>query len=529
MPNINNWVVLHKLRPNFVATIKLVCIFGESGNEVIIVTKDDNVFAFGYNKYGCLGLGHNNPIQEPTRLEELCYKEIASIAYCGYYVIAFTANGDIYSWGYNNNGELGIGTTVNSNRPNLIDGLVGKRIVDISCGYDHSLALTATGDVYSWGDNSYGQLGNGNNFDIQSVPHKVKGFDSQEVIQISCGYYHSMAITKAGHVYGWGYNSEGELGLGNDISQTIPTKINIMNGVIINKVVCGQYHSLLLSTDGDIYAFGCNQFGQIGNGNKMNQNFPYKIITGNKFSDIGSHPLSSISVAGSQTTGSCYVWGDCEPEAITVPRETPLQSLHDIFSFYSKRKITYKPIHFDERPSVNPLVDCMRKAFNEIESSDFRFKINNKFIYAHKAILRIRCEHFRSMFSEHWSEAETSEIEINIFSYNVFYSFIKYIYTNTVEIRLDDAVELYDLANSYCEDDLKEKCAQIIKNQISVQNAITLYASAVKYNSQELETFCVKFAANNLNDVCMTTAFDEIEPNLCKRFMKTSAKFRAFK
>ena len=66
MPNINNWIVLHKLRPNFIVNIKLVCIFGESGNEVIIVTKDDNVFAFGNNKYGCLGLGHNNPIQVET-------------------------------------------------------------------------------------------------------------------------------------------------------------------------------------------------------------------------------------------------------------------------------------------------------------------------------------------------------------------------------------------------------------------------------------------------------------------------------
>ena len=158
-----------------------------------------------------------------------------------------------------------------------------------------------------------------------------------------------------------------------------------------------------------------------------------------------------------------------------------------------------------------------------------RFKIQNKFIYAHKSILRIRCEHFRSMFSEHWSESETSEIEINIYSFNVYYSFIKYIYTNCVDIRLEDAVELYDLANSYCEEDLKQKCTQIIKNEITVQNAFSLYSSAVKYNLQDLEHFCLKFAAYNLNDVCMTTAFDDIDSELCKRFMKTSAKLRAFK
>ena len=156
------------------------------------------------------------------------------------------------------------------------------------------------------------------------------------------------------------------------MNQTIPVRINVYNGVAIKKVVCGQYHSLLLSSDGDIYAFGCNQFGQIGNGNKMNQNYPYKIISGTKFADIGSHPLSSISVAISHNSGNCLVWGECEPEVMTTPRETPLQSFHDVFSIYSKRKITYKPIHFDEKPTVNPIVESLRKAFNDFELSDFR-------------------------------------------------------------------------------------------------------------------------------------------------------------
>ena len=133
------------------------------------------------------------------------------------------------------------------------------------------------------------------------------------------------------------------------------------------------------------------------------------------------------------------------------------------------------------------------------------------------------------MFSEHWSESETSEIEIDIYSYSVYYSFVKYLYTNTVDIGLSDAIELYDLANSYCEDDLKDKCVELIKSQITVDNAFALYSSSVKYKSKQLENFCLKFAANNLNDVCLTEAFDQIEANLCKRFMKASAKLRAFK
>lgn len=139
MANITNWTVLHKLKSQFVANIKFVCIFGETGNEVLITTKDDNVFAFGNNKNGCLGLGNDTSIQKPTKVVELCGKQIINITYGYSHVLAITKSGDIYSWGYNDFGQLGNGTTINNNKPKV-------RIVIKSYGIFVNFMLYFEGD-----------------------------------------------------------------------------------------------------------------------------------------------------------------------------------------------------------------------------------------------------------------------------------------------------------------------------------------------------------------------------------------------
>ena len=81
--------------------IKFFCVFGDNENDVIFVTNDDKVYAFGDNKYGCLGLGHNNRVNEPNIVNELCGQQIVDISYGWYYVIALTKYGKCYSWGCN--------------------------------------------------------------------------------------------------------------------------------------------------------------------------------------------------------------------------------------------------------------------------------------------------------------------------------------------------------------------------------------------------------------------------------------------
>jgi alpha-tubulin suppressor-like RCC1 family protein len=119
----------------------------------------------------------------------------------------------VYCWASNDWGFLGIGSQDESfHKPILNQYLNNEFVIDISCGAYHSLVLTNCGEVYAWGDNEWGQIGNGCNKD-QLKPIKVKGFNNERVVMISCGYYHSMALTECGHVYSWGRDDCGQLGV----------------------------------------------------------------------------------------------------------------------------------------------------------------------------------------------------------------------------------------------------------------------------------------------------------------------------
>jgi alpha-tubulin suppressor-like RCC1 family protein len=150
MCSITLWPILHQMKPQFVSNIKFICIVSESGNNVIIGTKNDKVFSFGDNEYGCLGLGHNNAVKEPQIINELCDQQIIDISYGDYHVLALTKSGKCFSWGRNSYGQLGNRTQTNDNKPKLINALLNEIVVQIACGWRYSFVLTKCGDIWFW-------------------------------------------------------------------------------------------------------------------------------------------------------------------------------------------------------------------------------------------------------------------------------------------------------------------------------------------------------------------------------------------
>ncbi|CAG2168303.1 unnamed protein product [Oppiella nova] len=330
-----NYKLLRKLKPEFIKSIKTVSVFGRYGTDVLIVTKDDKVFAFGENRNGCLGLGTNKPVAEPTLVNELCDKKVVRFAFGYRHVLVLTKTGQLFSYGYNEFGQLANRTTIDCYVPKLIliNELMRHFIDDISCGAFHSLALTRTGLVYAWGFNFWGQLGNGNNCN-QLIPLQVRAINREVVVAIDCGHHQSVVLTKSGHVYAWGHNAFGQLGIGcTDRFRNIPTKVLVTSDdILVTKIVCGQNHCLLLTIDGHIYAFGCNYFGQIGNDTKTDQFAPTRIgNTSVKFVDIEGSLFSNSSVARASNKRT-YIWGKCVDERLWVPRETPIKSLVELFA-----------------------------------------------------------------------------------------------------------------------------------------------------------------------------------------------------
>jgi alpha-tubulin suppressor-like RCC1 family protein len=152
---------------------------------------------------------------------------------------------------------------VQENNPELNELLSDLNITVIKCGAYHSLALTQSGELYAWGSNAIGQIGCGDNY-IKLMPTKLKALNDIKIKMISCGFHHSMALTEKGCVYSWGDNKCGQLGIGNTKNSNTPKQIE-MKDIIIDKITCGDVHSLLLTNNGVIYAFGNNFFDQIGN------------------------------------------------------------------------------------------------------------------------------------------------------------------------------------------------------------------------------------------------------------------------
>ncbi len=139
----------------------------------------------------------------------------------GHHYVALKGNGTVYTWGYNNSGELGLGDTNNRLEPTQTNM---KNVIDIAAGESYTIILKSDGTVWTSGQNKYGQLGDGSTVDSNSF-HKVKlnenGEYLENIVSVAAGYSRSYAVTSDGEVYGWGSNDDGELGQANKSTDPI--------------------------------------------------------------------------------------------------------------------------------------------------------------------------------------------------------------------------------------------------------------------------------------------------------------------
>jgi len=221
---------------------------------------------------------------------------------------------DLYAWGHNSNGQLGDGTTQDKHSPIYI----GSGYTQIAAGDVHSLALKG-GDLYAWGQNSYRQLGDGTTEDKHTPIEIGTGFT-----QIAAGDLSSFAL-KGNDLYAWGYNAVGLLGDGTNRGRSKPVKI----GSGFSQIAAGDYHSLALK-DGDLYASGYNSYGQLGNGTTKERNKYVKIGSG--FTQITAGDHYSLALKD----GELYVWGrQSDDTSFLTPTKIPPRKVGDILTFGS--------------------------------------------------------------------------------------------------------------------------------------------------------------------------------------------------
>ncbi|CAB1347217.1 unnamed protein product [Coregonus sp. 'balchen'] len=432
MVDVTKWPLFSLMEGQELSSIRQACVFGTSANEVIYITHNDDVYVFGLNCSNCLGTGDSQSTILPKKLDFLSGRKV------------------LFAWGHNGYSQLGNGTTNQGVAPVLVSAsLLNKRVMEVACGSHHSLALTNTGEVYAWGYNNCGQVGSGSTAN-QPTPRRVSNcLQNKVVVSITCGQTSSLAVVENGEVYGWGYNGNGQLGLGNNGNQLTPCRLVGLQGLCVLQIVSGYAHSLALTDEGLLYAWGANTYGQLGTGNKSNQLSPVQIMAEKeRIVEIAACHSTHTSSAKTQS-GQVYMWGQCRGQSIVLPFLTHFSCTDDVFACFATPSVMWRLLSM-EHDDFLTVSQSLKKEFDSPETADLKFSVDGKYIHVHKAVLKIR-----SMFQSHWNEDMKEVIEIDQFTYPVYRSFLEFLYTDNIDLPPEDAIGLLDLATSYCEDRLK--------------------------------------------------------------------------
>jgi alpha-tubulin suppressor-like RCC1 family protein len=247
---------------------------------------------------------------------------------------AVVSRGTVYAWGHNGNGELGNGN--NSHEKVPVDASIsGVMVTAIAGGYDHTLALTSAGTVYAFGDNNYGQMGDGHKDGGSETPVQVLNYSGgagtylSGITAIAAGLSFSLALTSSGNVYAWGDNGIGELGNASNAESNIPVEVrNSTNSGPLSGItsiaaggwgVAGGAWALALTSSGAVYAWGYDGYGELGNGTYgagalSDSNIPVQVLnysggTGTYLSGITAISAGFWHNLALTSNGAVYAWG----------------------------------------------------------------------------------------------------------------------------------------------------------------------------------------------------------------------------
>lgn len=279
-------------------------------------------YSWGYNLQGRLGDGTTITRTVPVAVERsgvLSDKAVSQISTGSFFGLALTSDGTLVSWGNNSNGELGNGGNTNSSIPVLVDRsgvLSGKTITKIASGRLHSMALASDGTLVSWGFNGNGELGNGGtaSSNVPVAVDRTGVLAGKTVVQMAAGVTHSLALTSDGTVVAWGRNVNGELGDGTNVTSRVPVLVDrsgVLAGKTVVQVAAGANHSLVLTSDGILATWGKNANGELGNGTTVTSRVPVLVnrsgvLAGKTVTQIAAGAFHNLVLTGDGIVSS---WG----------------------------------------------------------------------------------------------------------------------------------------------------------------------------------------------------------------------------
>jgi alpha-tubulin suppressor-like RCC1 family protein len=273
------------------------------------------VLSWGRNVYGGLGQGAITADSlVPAGVKNLPGKADIVAAGIGNHQCA-VVSGEAYCWGYNNYGQLGNGTAVNSNVPVKVLGLEGKTVTGIGVGTAHTCAI-ANGAAYCWGNTGLGQMGNGTTVagsQLTATPVTASGvLAGKTVTAITVGGNHACAIAN-GAAYCWGRSAQGQIGYiyGNTTQQVVPAAVGTVNMTgTVTSISAGNQHTCAVA-GGKAYCWGAYTAGELGSTKTVNQWEPIAVTA--TAGVLGGKTVTSITTGGNHSCaiagGTAYCWG----------------------------------------------------------------------------------------------------------------------------------------------------------------------------------------------------------------------------
>ena len=277
------------------------------GGHCLAIDNQGNIWSWGKNNYGQLGDGTGDNRKKLVKIEaETKFKQISA---GNDYSLAIDSEGNIWSWGDNGYGQLGDGTTKTQKNPVKIKNDI--KFEEISAGREHSLAIDSEGNIWSWGYNACGQLGDGT---IHNTKEPIQITYSNKFTKVVTGYNYSLAIDKDGYLWGWGRNREEMLEVGTKEDILIPKKImkETQFSQISADINYPWFYNLTIDNKGNIWSWGHNNYGQLGNGTTENKMIPNEIVINESYfvkTSIGTYSSFAID-----RDGKIWSWGNnnCE-------------------------------------------------------------------------------------------------------------------------------------------------------------------------------------------------------------------------
>ncbi|KAK6936942.1 Transcription factor BREVIS RADIX, N-terminal domain [Dillenia turbinata] len=292
------------------------------GCHAALVTKQGEIFSWGEESGGRLGHGVDSDVFYPKLIDALSNINIELVACGEYHTCAVTLCGDLYTWGDGtyNYGLLGHGNEVSHWVPKRVNGpLEGIHVSSISCGPWHTAVVMSAGQLFTFGDGTFGVLGHGDRLSV-SKPREVESLRGLRTVRAACGVWHTAAVVEvmvgnssssncsSGKLFTWGDGDKGRLGHGDKEARLVPTCVAALVDPNFCQVACGHSLTVALATSGYVYTMGSSVYGQLGNP-QADGKFPTRVEGKLLKSFVEEIACGAYHVAVLTSRTEVYTWG----------------------------------------------------------------------------------------------------------------------------------------------------------------------------------------------------------------------------